>query len=29
MMMILSVWQPIGWISLKTMQSNAHIKVTK
>ena len=29
MMMILFVWQPIGWISLQTMQSNAHTKITK
>jgi len=30
MMMILLVWQPIGWISLQTIQySNAHTKVTK
>jgi len=29
MMMILFAWQPIGWISLQTMQSNAHTKITK
>jgi len=30
LMMILLVWQPIGWISLQTIQySNAHTKVTK
>jgi len=29
-MMILLVWQPIGWISLQIIQySNAHTKVTK
>jgi len=28
-MMIIFVWQPIGWISLQSMQSNAHAKVTK
>jgi len=29
MIMILLVWQPIGWISLQYMQSNAHTKITE